>query len=107
MENKKQSLIRTKQILGIFAVVLAVLAIAMMGVASAKSVYVLADINAGSTPVMAYDLQGNQLVYQATNYAPYHGIGGVDISIDTDSKTLFITYENSNTIELVDAETFC
>jgi uncharacterized repeat protein (TIGR01451 family) len=90
----------------VIAIVLTVLGIAVVGSASAKSLYVIADINADPTPIQAYDIQGNILVYQATHNVPYYGWGAVGLSIDTDSETLFVTYEESNTIQLLDAKTF-
>ena len=90
----------------VIAVVLTVLGIAVVGSASAKSLYVIADINTAPTPILAYDIQGNVLVYQATHNVPYYGIGAVGLAIDTDSETLFVTYESSNTIQLLDAKTF-
>lgn len=88
-------------------VVFLVIAIAMAGNVSAKSLYVIANINQAPTPVQAYDIQPapTYLVYQATYGVPYYGIGGVGLTIDTDSKMLFVTYESSNKIQLVDATT--
>ncbi len=74
---------------------------------SAKSVYVIADINSSPTPIQAYDIQPAPifLVYQATHNVPQHGWGAVGLAIDTDSEFLFTTYEQSNTIEIIDART--
>ena len=88
------------------AVVLAVLAIAMVGTASAKSAYVIASWDTSPNPINAYDIQGNNLVYQTTNTVPYHGVGAMGLTIDTDSKTLFVSYEASNILEKINAETF-
>ena len=90
----------------VIAVVLSVFAIAMAGTATAKSLYVIADINSDPTPIQAYDIQGTTLVFQATHNVPYFGWGAVGLGIDTDSETLFVTYEESNTIQLLDAKTF-
>jgi uncharacterized repeat protein (TIGR01451 family) len=109
MENKKnawKSITAMRKILSIFAVVLAVLAIVMAGTASAKSVYVIAAINAAPTPIEAYDIQGTILAYQATHNVPSYAGGAVGLGIDTDSETLFVTYEFSNTMQLLDAKTF-
>jgi len=87
-------------------VVMAVLAFAMAGIASAKSMYVIADLNTAPTPVNAYDIQANgTIVYQATNNIPYQSGGGVGIAIDTDSKYLFVVYEFSNVIQIINATT--
>ncbi len=77
------------------------------GVALSKSLYVIADINSdpNPTPIAAYDIQGNQLVYQFTQNVPYYGWGAVGIALDANSKTLFITYEESDTIQILDATT--
>jgi uncharacterized repeat protein (TIGR01451 family) len=74
--------------------------------AKAKSLYVIADINASPTPIHAYDIQGSQLVFQAAFTIPSVAGGAVGITIDTVSSTLFVTYEGSNTIQLVDAVHF-
>ncbi|MFH1747062.1 MAG: HYR domain-containing protein [Planctomycetota bacterium] len=74
--------------------------------ASAKSVYLIADINSSPTPIHAYDIQGDQIVFQAAYDVPYFGGGATGLTIDTDSKTLFVDYEFSNVIQLLDAETF-
>jgi len=68
-----------------------------------KSLYVIGDINRKPTPVLSYDIQDANLVYQSTHDIPSLAGGAVGITIDTDSSTLFITYEFSNTIQLVDA----
>ena len=90
-----------------FAAVFIVFTIVLAGTASAKSLYVIANINAGPTPVQAYDIQlaPTYLAYQAEYGVPYHGWGGVGLAIDTDSEMLFVTYESSNTIQLVNATT--
>jgi len=75
----------------------------------AKSLYVISNINADPTPIDAYNIEPPPgppyLVHQATHYVPEHGWGGVGISIDTDSKCLFVVYEANDIIELIDAET--
>jgi len=83
-----------------------VLIFALSGIASGKSLYVIADINDDPTPVQAYDIQGAALVYQATHPIPSYAGGAVGLAIDTDSETLFVTYEVSNVIQLIDAATF-
>ena len=76
--------------------------------AVAKSLYVIANINASPTPIHTYDIQGapNHVVFQAEQTIPYRGGGGVGIAIDSDSAKLFVTYEFSNIIQLLDATTF-
>jgi len=72
--------------------------------AQGKSVYVITNIGAGT--VKAYDIQDDQLQYQATaeNLAN-HASGAVGLSLDPDSQILFVTYEGSNIIEMVNAKT--
>jgi uncharacterized repeat protein (TIGR01451 family) len=45
-------------------------------------------------------------VYQATHPVTDWGWGAVGLTIDTDSEALFVTYEESNTIQLLDATNF-
>jgi len=91
----------------ILPIILVALLLLLAGPASAKSLYVIGDINANPSPILSYDIQSapSYLVYQATNGVPRYAGGAVGIAIDTDSKFLFITYENSNVIQLVDAVT--
>ncbi|NWH06808.1 thrombospondin type 3 repeat-containing protein [Desulfobacter latus] len=70
----------------------------------AKSLYVIGNINASPTPILSYDIQNQNLAYQATNNIPRLGGGAVGITIDTESSTLFVTYEFSGTIQLINAE---
>jgi uncharacterized repeat protein (TIGR01451 family) len=70
----------------------------------AKSLYVIGNINASPTPILSYDIQDQNIAYQATHNIPRLGGGAVGITIDTDSSTLFVTYEFSGTIQLIDAE---
>jgi len=76
------------------------------GTVGAKSVYAIANINANPTPIVAYDIQGNLIVYQNTYNVPYYGWGAVGLAIDSDNEILFVTYEMSDTIQLLDAKTF-
>ena len=71
----------------------------------AKSVYVIDDINKSPTPISAYDITGATLVYQATHDVPEHGWGAVGLAIDTDAEYLFVTYERSDIIQLINAKT--
>jgi len=78
------------------------------GVASAKSLYAISDINANPTPIQAYDIQPDgSIAFQAQYFIPRLGGGAVGIAIDekVGAETLFITYEVSNTIQLIDAQT--
>lgn len=82
------------------------LAIITCGPATAKSLYVITNINASPTPIAAYNINTDgTLTYQATYSVPSYAGGAVGLAIDTDSQFLFVTYEGSNVIQLVDATT--
>ncbi len=78
--------------------------------AMAKSLYVIADIR-GSTgnntlPVRAYDIgAGGALSFQGQHAMPPRGSGAIEMAIDSDSGHVFITYESSGVIQLLDAAT--
>jgi len=76
------------------------------GTVGAKSVYAIANINLSPTPIVAYDILGNLITYQNTYNVPYDGWGAVGLGIDSDNEILFVTYEQSPTIQLLDARTF-
>lgn len=74
--------------------------------AVAKSLYVIADINRRPTPVQAYDIGADgTLAFQTQHDIPRHMVGAVGITIDSDSGYLFVTYEASDVIQLIDATT--
>jgi uncharacterized repeat protein (TIGR01451 family) len=78
----------------------------MNGLALAKSLYAIAGINANPTPIRAYNINPDgTLTYQAEYGVPSYAGGAVGLAIDTASETLFVTYEVSNIIQLVDART--
>jgi len=89
----------------IVVIAMALMMVIGAGTASAKSVYVIDNINANPTPISAYDIQTSSIVYQATNTVPYYGWGAVGLAVDTDSAYLFVTYESSNKISIVNATT--
>jgi len=78
------------------------------GIASAKSLYVITDINANPTPMQAYEIKDapTYLQFQTTANVPSLAGGAVGIALDETNEKLFVTYEVSNTIQLVDARTF-
>lgn len=89
-----------KKLVVVFA---AFLIAAFSKMALAKSVYLISDINASPTPIQAYDVQPDgTLVFQFEGTVTRFGGGAVGIAADATSETLFITYEFSNTIQLVD-----
>jgi len=80
--------------------------LALTGLSLAKSLYVIADINSNPTPIRAYNINPDgTLTFQAEYGVPGLGGGAVGLAVDTASDTLFVTYEISNTINLVDAKT--
>ncbi|MBN2182880.1 MAG: DUF11 domain-containing protein [Sedimentisphaerales bacterium] len=74
--------------------------------AAAKSLYVLSDLKANPQPLQAYDIGADgTLAFQAEYEIPQHRLGAVGLAIDSDNGQLFVTYEMSENIELVDAKT--
>lgn len=100
-----------KSFFSLWVIALSILTVAMVGTATAKSLYVISDIAGSPTPIDAYDIQlaPTYLFYQTTHNVPRHAMGAVDITIDTDSGFLFVTYEGSiyepSTIEIIDGAT--
>jgi len=82
--------------------VLFTLAVAAAATAEAKSLYVNRDLNANS-PIRAYDIQGSNLVFQKDSTPTRYG--GAGLAIDTDSETLFVTFETYGDLDIVDART--
>ena len=76
----------------------------------AKSLYVIADIKGSSTdstqPVQAYNIEGDgTLTFQTEHRIPHRMLGAVGLAIDSDAGYLFVTYEASEEIQLIDART--
>jgi OOP family OmpA-OmpF porin len=76
--------------------------------ALAKSVYVIGNINSNPTPVHSYELGAapDIMTFQAEDTFPSLAGGAVGIAIEETTQTLAITYEVSNTIQLLSAITF-
>jgi len=93
--------------ISVLVLLMTMLITAVTGTIRAKSLYIIADIHADPTPIQAYDITAyGTLTFQAEYGIPYHGsYGAVGLAIDSDSKTLFVTYEQSNVIQLIDATT--
>ena len=88
------------------AIALAAL-VGLSSTASAKSLYVIADINASPTPINTYNINPDgSITFQSTASVPRLAGGAVGLAIDTTAEVLFVTYEVSNTIQLLDATTF-
>ena len=75
----------------------------MLNTSLAKSVYVIID---RYSTVRAYLIEDDQIEYQinAKNLAD-HGTSAVGLALDPDTAILFVTYEVSNIIEMVNAKT--
>jgi uncharacterized repeat protein (TIGR01451 family) len=85
---------------------LATIITAVTGTATAKSLYVIADIKGASVdatqPVQAYDIGvDGTLTFQAQHDIPHRMLGAVGMAIDADSGYVFITYEASDEIQLL------
>jgi len=94
--------------LGRVAVAAFLLMAAAAGVASAKSMYVVARIINfdAPIPVHVYDIGADGLVtYQSEFGAPFIGAGMVGICMDSDTGYLFSTYEDSGFILVTTAST--
>lgn len=75
----------------------------------AKSLYVIADkgrLEDSTQPLQAYNIElDGTLTFQVEHRIPRRMLGAVQLAIDTDSTYLFITYNTSDVIQLVDART--
>ena len=64
-----------------------ILITAVTETATAKSLYIIADINADPTPIRAYSIGvDGTLTFQAEYSVPNYGFGAIGIAIDTDSR---------------------
>lgn len=95
-----------KSIVSISMLALMCLITTLSGTTEARSVYVISDTTTWSDEpsiIQAYDVQDSNLVYQTD----YETVGrlAIGLAIDTDSEFLFITFEQENEIELVNAKT--
>lgn len=90
----------------LFLIISLLLALTLGGNAGAKSLYVIANINApGNIPIQAYDITGTTLSYQWVDTIPDRNGGAVGMAIDSDAEILFVTFEFSGTLDIVDART--
>ena len=107
-EENRKNVIRSNALLALLAV--AILATAVTKTATAKSLYIIADIKGASEdrtqPVQAYDIRvDGTLVFQAQHDIPHSMLGAVGMAIDSDNGYVFITYEASGDIQLIEATT--
>jgi len=72
--------------------------------AQTKSLYVNKDINAQS-PISAYAIKPAPAYLQWQQTSSPTRYGGSGLAIDTDSAILFVTFEGSGTMDIVDAQT--
>ena len=89
---------------------IAILTGAITKTSTAKSLYVIADIKGASEdrtlPVQAYDIGiDGTLAFQAQHDIPHSMLGAVGMAIDSDYGYIFITYEASDDIQLIEATT--
>ena len=93
----------TRQIISVQSTVLFILIACSAQTARAKSVYAI--IYHPGDIIGAYKIDANQIEYQAEIQAPQHDIRAIDLAIDSDSSCIFVTYESSNIIEIINAKT--
>ena len=103
-----------KNILGANILLVLLAAVTSIAIApnlvTAKSLYVIADI-IGATeditqPVQSYNIGvDGTLTFQAQYDIPHRTLGAVGMAIDSDSGYVFITYEDSNVIQLLNPVT--
>jgi hypothetical protein len=92
-----------KQIITVQFIVLFILIAFSAQTARAKSVYAI--INHQSDIIGAYKIDANQIEYQKQIQAPQQGVRAIDLAIDSGSSCIFVTYESSNIIEIMNAKT--
>ena len=86
-------------------VAMLLLVLAMMGTASAKSLYVVANIDPNYVSINAWNVNPNGTVVYQKSYKPLYAIEPVGMAVDADSGTLFVTAERASGFEMVDAVT--
>ncbi len=71
---------------------------------SAKSMFAIGNMyGAPSTVILSYDLQHEGIQMQEILNIPNHGTGAYDMSVEPENEILFISFRNSNIIEIVNA----
>ncbi len=109
MKDRNGKTISAANVLRMF-VMAAMVTAAVTNTATAKSLYLIADVKGSSTdatqPLHAYDIGvDGMLTFQAEYNIPHRMLGGVGLAIDSDSGYLFVTYEASDEIQLIDGTT--
>jgi len=93
----------TRQTISVQSIVLFILIAFSAPTARAKSVYAI--IYHQNDIIGAYKIDANQIEYQTEIQAPQHGYRAIDLAIDSGSSCIFVTYEDSNIIEIINAKT--
>jgi uncharacterized repeat protein (TIGR01451 family) len=107
MKSRRRAIVCERYVFGLLLAGVAVMGLAATTV-TAKSLYMIAEIlpMAGPTPIHAYDIgPSGLLTYQAQYTVAFEGGGAVGLAIDSDSQSLFVTYEYTNKIRVIDATT--
>jgi len=107
MRNQNRAVRCYGRFLGV-ALVGLLLTIGAATTTQAKSLYVITEIVPWSTPtpIAAYDIGSDgMLTFQVKYTIPFEGGGAVGLAVDSDSETLFVTYEYTNKIRVIDATT--
>lgn len=107
MKSAKRSLLVPRSAFFLVALLL-VLAGAWTNVAQGRSLYLIASItNWGNPlPIVAYNIAPDgSLTFQRQQTIPFRDGGAVGIAIDWKSEFLFITYEFSGDLQVLDART--
>ncbi len=109
MKDRNEKSISAANVLWMF-VMAAILLAAGTSTVRAKSLYIIADVKGSSTdgtqPVHAYDIGiDGTLAFQTQHDIPHTMLGAVGMAMDSDSGYLFVTYEASERIQLIDGTT--
>jgi len=91
-----------KQTIYIHIIISCLVPAAFSHTAYARSVYAIT--NHESSVITAYDVNGAAIDYQ-TDISAHWGFGAVGLALDPDSQILFVTYEGSDVIEMLNAKT--
>lgn len=109
MKMLSESNARRTGTMAVAAILMALLLlVGTAGVTTAKSLYVIAEVTSYdfATPVHAYDIGPDGLLtFQAQYGVPFRGAGTIGLGVDSYSDNLFITFENSSFLQVLDAST--
>ena len=90
---------------GAIVALVVALTLGATGPVAAKSLYVVASLS--GSPIRAYDINPTTglITYQTQHSVTNYSGGAVDITIDSDTGILFVVYEFSPTINVLDGKT--